>query len=178
MFIAMPKNNHPVEPIVIKNAKIVMKNRNFKGESIPPYNAAGERNFSVLLDPEQVDIQEMIALGWNVKFGKPNLEDPDDVPPAFLRVKVKYNQPGDRNLDRLNPKISMFTSAGETVIDEETVGNLDSVEIVKANLTIRGSWKESPTYTGVVAYLKTMAVRIYEDDEDAISDMREGIMDD
>lgn len=163
-----------IEPLVLKDVKIPMKTRNFRGEERRPYNAKGERNFSIIVDPEQVDIQELIEKGWNIRQGKPNAEDPDYVPPYFLRVKVKFFPDGDERA-RLNPKIVVLTSAGEMLMDEESVGDLDTDEIMKCNMTISGRWSESPNYTGITAYLRKMAVRLCEDDD--LEGLKEGLMD-
>ena len=63
---------------------------------------------------------------------------------------------------------------GEQIrLDEETVKTLDTDEILKCNLTITGRWMDSPTYTGVVAYLKKMVVQVSDDDD--MADMFDGI---
>ena len=64
----------------------------------------------------------------------------------------------------------------QMMVDEENVGDLDTAQIIKANMTIRGRWSESPTYTGVTAYLDKLVVRIYEE-EGSLDDLKEGIMD-
>ena len=163
-----------IEPLVLKDVKIPMKTRNFRGEERPPYNAKGERNFSIIIDPEQVDIQELQEKGWNIRQGRPNPEDPDYVPPYFLRVKVKFFPAGDDRA-RLNPKIVVMTSAGEMLLGENDVGDLDNDEIMKCNMTISGRWSESPTYTGITAYLRKMALRLCEDDD--LEGLKEGLMD-
>jgi hypothetical protein len=71
----------------------------------------------------------------------------------------------------------MVSSHGEMMMDEANVGDLDTAQIVKANLTIRGRWSESRTYTGVTAYLSKMVVRVFEDDG-SLDDLKAGIMDD
>ena len=164
-----------IEPLVLKDVKIPMKTRNFGGAERPPYNAKGERNFSIIVDPEQVDIQELIDKGWNIRQGKPNPEDPDYEPPYFLRVKVKFF-PANDDRARLNPKVIVITSAGDMLMDEDSIGDLDTDEIMKANMTISGRWSESPTYTGVTAYLRKMAVRLCEDDD--LESLKDGLMDD
>ena len=163
-----------IEPLVLKDVKIPKKTRNFRGEERPPYNAKGERNFSIIIDPEQVDIQELQEKGWNIRQGRPNPEDPDYVPPYFLRVKVKFFPEGDDRA-RLNPKIVVMTSAGEMLLGENDVGDLDNDEIMKCNMTISGRWSESPTYTGITAYLRKMALRLCEDDD--LEGLKEGLMD-
>ena len=170
------QNNAPkkfIQPLVLKDAKIVMKTRNFSGNNPGNFDKPGARNFSVFLDPEKVDIQALKEEGWNVKFGKPNPEDPDYVPGAFLRVHANWF-PLDDSRSGMNPMV--FKSVGGDMIrlDEETVKSLDSDEILKANMTITGRWMDSPTYTGVVAYLKKLAVTVSEDED--MADMFDGLV--
>ena len=149
--------------------------RNFQGLEINKYNREGDRNFCIFLDPNQVDCEKLIEEGWNIKVNR-NEADPQAEPSYMLRVKVKYH-PAGSDLVRLNPKILVVTSKGEMMMDESNVGDLDNAQIIKANLTIKGRWNESSTYTGVTAYLSKMVVRIYED-EGSLDDLKAGIMDD
>lgn len=162
-----------IAPLVIKDAKIVMKTRNFSGNNPGQFDKPGARNFSVFLDPEQTDIQVLKDEGWNVKFGKPNPEDPDYVPGAFLRVHANWF-PLDDSRSGMNPMVFKSVDGEMVRLDEETVKSLDTDEILKANVTITGRWMESPTYTGVVAYLKKLAVTVSTDDD--MADMFEGLV--
>lgn len=167
-----------ISPITLKDMSIPYntdhwKPRNFRGLQVGKINAEGDRNFCIFLDPEQVDVEKLIEEGWNIKKNvNPNVQDAQ--PTYLLRVKVKFH-PLDSDLARLNPKILLVTSKGEMLVDEDNVGDLDSAQIVKANLTIRGRWSESPTYTGVTAYLSKMVVRIFEEEE-SLDELKEGIM--
>ena len=160
-----------IAPLVLKDAKIVMKTRNFSGNNPGQYDKAGARNFSVFLDPEKVDIEALKAEGWNVKWGKPNPEDPDYVPGAFLRVHANWFPLNDPH-SGLNPLVIKVVGGEQVQLDEETVKSLDTDEILKCNLTITGRWYDSPTYTGVSAYLKKMVVEVSEDD--GMADMFDG----
>lgn len=169
-----------IEPLILKDIQIPYNTdrwnpRNFRGLEIGRWNKEGDRNFCVFLDPTQVDVEKLIEEGWNIKVSQ-NPKDPMAEPSYLLRVKVKFH-PSDSDYARLNPKILIMSTKGEMMMDEESVGDLDSAQIVKANLTIRGRWSESPTYTGVTAYLSKMVVRIYED-EGSLEDLKAGIMDD
>lgn len=169
-----------IAPLILKDMAIPYNTerwqpRNFRGLEIGRYNREGDRNFCVFLDPTQVDVEKLIEEGWNIKVNQ-NPKDPMAEPSYLLRVKVKYH-PTDSDFARLNPKILAVTSKGEMMIDEDNVGDLDSAQIIKANLTIRGRWSESPTYTGITAYLSKMVVRIFED-EGSLDDLKAGIMDD
>jgi len=169
-----------IEPLILKDMSIPYNTerwtpRNFRGLEIGQYNREGDRNFCIFLDPAQVDVEKLMEDGWNIKKNE-NPRDPQAEPTYLLRVKVKYH-PEDSELARLNPKIMLVSSRGEMMLDEGNVGDLDTAQIVKANLTIRGRWSESRTYTGVTAYLSKMVVRVFEDDG-SLDDLKAGIMDD
>lgn len=169
-----------IEPLILKDISIPYNTqnwtpRNFRGLEVGKYNKAGNRNFCVFLDPAKVDVERLIEEGWNIKKNE-NPRDPMAEPTYLLRIKVQYH-PAGSELAYLNPKIMKISSKGELLVDEDNVGDLDSDQIVKANLTINGRWSESPTYTGVTAYLNKMVARVYEDTY-SLDDLKEGIMDD
>ena len=179
-------NNQPhIEPLILKNVIIPANRRkadgsethprNFSGKRYMPYNPNGERTFTIIVDPEQVDINDLLEKKWNLKQGKTRDDDPDYVPNYYLRVKVKYH-PLDSTLARLNPRVLKVSGGNELPMDEGNIGDLDTDEIVKANMTIAGRWTDTPTYTGVTAYLKKMVVRVSDDDN--LEDLMDGIMDD
>lgn len=161
-----------VEPLVVKDAHIVMKTRNFSGNNPGQFDRPGARNFSIFLDPEKVDIPKLQAAGWNIKVGKPNREDPDEIPSMFLRVHANWF-PLDDSRSGLNPMVIKIINGEQIRLDEETIKQLDTDEILKCNLTITGRYMESPTYTGVVAYLKKMVVEVSDDAD--MADMFDGI---
>lgn len=165
-----------IEPLVIKDARIVMKTRNFSGNNPGKFDRPGARNFSIFLDPEKLQegrgLEQLQQEGWNIKVGKPNPEDPDDIPSCFLRIHANWF-PLEDSRSGLNPMIVKIVGGEQIRLDEETVKTLDTDEILKCNLTITGRWMESPTYTGVVAYLKKMVVQVSEDDD--MADMFDGI---
>lgn len=170
-----------IEPIILKNITIpyntdTWQPRNFRGLERGQYNREGDRNFCIFLDPEQVDCEDLIQQGWNIKKTI-NERDPQAEPSYMLRVKVKFHPP-ESDLTRLNPKVLVCTqSGGEMMMDEDNIGDLDGAQILKASMTISGTWKESPMYTGVVAYLKKLVVMVFEDD-DSLEELKEGLMED
>jgi hypothetical protein len=167
-------NNTPakfVEPLVIKDVRIVSKTRNFSGNNPGQYDKPGARNFSIYLDPEKVDILKLQQEGWNIKFDKRVNEDPDYVPPAYLRIHANWF-PLDDSRSSLNPMIFKIVDGTRIRLDEDTVKTLDNDEILKCNITVTGRWMESRTYTGVVAYLKKMVVEVSSDD--GMGDMFDG----
>ena len=144
----------------VKGAAI--KWRNFQGKA-GKFNAEGDRNFCLLIDPDSAD--ELQAEGFNIRFLKPR--DEDDVPAPYLPVKVAYGKGRP-------PKIIMVTKRGKTELDEETVSALDWAEIEKADIAINPYEYDVQGRHGIKAYLKTMYVTIQEDDfEDRYYDVPE-----
>lgn len=133
------------EFLIFEDARIMF--RNFTGRE-GLYNAEGERNFCLVLDPQEAE--ELKAQGWNIKTLKPKEEGDEPLP--YVQVKVGYKI--------LPPTIKTITSRGATIITEDLVGMLDYVEIAKVDLTIRPrEWEPGR----IKAYLKTMYVTIQED---------------
>lgn len=127
--------------------------RNFAGKE-GRYNKAGDRNFCLLLNPEDAD--EMLKDGWNVRFLDPR--DEGDEPTPYIQIKVGFGGKGRP------PKIVLVTKIGKTQVDEDTVNTLDWAEIEKADIAINPYHYEVNGKSGVKAYLKTMYVTIAEDD--------------
>lgn len=127
--------------------------RNFAGKE-GRYNKAGDRNFCLLLNPEDAD--EMLKDGWNVRFLDPR--DEGDEPTPYIQIKVGFGGKGRP------PKIVLVTKRGKTQVNEDTVNTLDWAEIEKADISINPYHYEVNGKSGVKAYLKTMYVTIAEDD--------------
>lgn len=127
--------------------------RNFAGKE-GRYNKAGDRNFCLLLNPEDADA--MLKDGWNVRFLDPR--DEGDKPTPYIQIKVGFGGKGRP------PKIVLVTKRGKTQVDEDTVNTLDWAEIEKADIAINPYHYEVNGKFGVKAYLKTMYVTIAEDD--------------
>lgn len=144
----MARANRRVSDLVIEGAQINF--RNFSGEE-KQYNRAGDRNFCVFLDPELAD--RLIADGWNVKTTR--VKEEGDVPGYYMQVAVKYNN--------FPPKIYMVTRNKKTLLSEETVGELDYVDIANVDLIINPYPYTVSGRTGIKAYCKTMYVTIKED---------------
>jgi hypothetical protein len=73
----------PNNEVTIEGARLVF--RNFAGNETP-MNAAGKRNFAVVLDPEMAAHLE--KTGWNVKRKPPKEEGDDEF--IYLPVSVSY----------------------------------------------------------------------------------------
>ncbi|QPL14713.1 hypothetical protein SEA_SCHWARTZ33_68 [Gordonia phage Schwartz33] len=141
--------------LMIENAKIIF--RNFAGKE-GMYNAEGDRNFCILLEPDLA--QTLEKDGWNIKTLRAREED--DEPQPYIQVSVKYR---GRNGNSVRPPtIVMITSKGRTSLSEEECEILDWVDIANVDLIVRPfQWAVSGK-TGIKAYLKSIYITIMEDE--------------
>lgn len=136
--------------LTIEDAKFMFR-PNFSGEATQ-YNPAGNRNFSVRLDEDMA--QKAILEGWNVrKYIPKNGGDPVD----YINVKVKMD-------GYKPPKAFMVTSNGKTLLNEDTIGELDHADIAAMDLTLTPYEWEVNGKRGVKAYLKTLYAVLEEDE--------------
>lgn len=140
--------------IVIEGAKI--RFRNFSGNE-GKYNPKGKRNFCVLLDDELARTLEDDK--WNVRWLEPR--DENDSRQAYLQVAVSY--------DNYPPKITLVSSKGKTILDNDTISLLDWAEIKEVDVVIKPyNWVMSEgtknEKRGVKGYVKNMWVTLVEDE--------------
>lgn len=154
----MIKNN-----IIIENARIAF--RNFAGKE-GKFNPAGRRNFCVFLDFDVATALEQD--GWNVRWLDP--KDEYEEKQGYMSVAVSY--------DNVPPKITIVSSRGKSLLDNDSVSMLDWVEIATQEDIIDGKKVYLPLVdlairpynwdvngkSGVKAYIKTMRVVIVEDE--------------
>lgn len=133
---------------MVEGANIIF--RNFSGKE-GPFNAAGDRNFCVILDRE-VGLQ-MEKDGWNVKYLDAREEGEADVPYIQVRVGFK-NRP---------PRIVVLTSTSRQSFSEDMVESLDWADIQNADLICRGYEWDVQGKKGIKAYLQSLFVTIEED---------------
>lgn len=120
---------------------------NFEGRE-KLYNDKGQRSFCVDL-PEEL-AQQMKADGWNVRRTKADEDGVEGIP--YVNVAVGYKiRP---------PRIVLMTDRVRTVLDEESVGILDGVNMKNVDLIARGSEYEPGK---LKAYLQSLYVQIDED---------------
>lgn len=131
----------PRNILQIDDAKLVFKNFEGRGDK---FNREGDRNFSIRIDDPDV-ADELIREGWNVKI-KPG-RDEDEGPFMRLPVKVKFTDFG--------PKVYLKSGRPEPILlDEESIGMLDQIEIDCADMDIRPFDWEVNGRTGRTAYLQ------------------------
>ena len=145
----MAKN---IENIKIENARIVFRNLSGKPDKFNPQG--GKRSFSVVIeDPKFAN--ELKKEGWNIKQFNPS-PDSDEEPAHFISVKVSYNN--------IPPHIYLCTSKNKTLLNEDTVGQLDYAEISNVDIVITPYQYEMSGRSGISAYVKTMYVTVVEDE--------------
>lgn len=140
-----------VENITIENAKLLGGSfKNFTGRE-GKYNPPGRRSFCVLIPAE--DVPTLEKEGWNIKTLAARDEDEEDK--YYIQVRVKYGE--------ISPNIWLCTKKNKTLLNNDTVSELDHVEMKNVDLEIRPYCWDVNGEQGITAYVKTMYVTIVED---------------
>lgn len=137
-----------VDNINIEGAMIIWKN--FSGER-DKFNP-GKRGFSVVID-DTVMADELRQEGWNVK-DRPLQEGADD-------SEQEWTLPVKLNMNRYT-QVWLIVGNHKTLLDEDTVSQLDVVDIVNCDISIRPYEWEMNGRTGITAYVDSMYVTIRE----------------
>lgn len=137
-----------VNNINIEGANIIWKN--FSGER-DRFNP-GKRGFSVVID-DAVMADELKQEGWNVKE-RPLQEGAD-------ASEQEWTLPVKLNMNRYT-QVWLIVGNHKTLLNEDTVAQLDVVDIVDCDLSIRPYEWEMSGRTGITAYVDSMYVTIRE----------------
>ena len=137
-----------VNSINIEGATIIWKN--FSGER-DRFNP-GKRGFSVVID-DAVMADELKQEGWNVKE-RPLQEGADP-------SEQEWTLPVKLNMNRYT-QVWLIVGNHKTLLDENTVAQLDVVDIIDCDISIRPYEWEMSGRTGVTAYVDSMYVTIRE----------------
>lgn len=128
----------------IDDARLVY--RNFSGKA-SQFNREGDRDFSIVIPNEEIK-DALVEEGWNVKVKPPREEG--DVPFMVLKVKVKFNDRG--------PNVYVESGDRRVCLNEDTIGRLDRMDILSADLDIRPYDWEINGKAGRTAYLQSIHV--------------------
>lgn len=143
----MPNNERRL--FKVDDARIMY--RNFRGEA-RQYNNAGDRNFNLVLTEEQAE--EFINAGFRVRVKPPR--DGFEEPLRTMTVKVGYKY--------RPPRVVIIDGHKKRELDEDTIDELDYMDIDRIDMTIRPYyWSRPNGDSGVTAYLNSMFVTLVED---------------
>lgn len=137
-----------VNNINIEGATIIWKN--FSGER-DKFNP-GKRGFSVVID-DAVMADELRNEGWNIKE-RPLQEGADP-------SEQEWTLPVKLNMNRYT-QVWLIVGNHKTLLDENTVAQLDVVDIIDCDISIRPYEWEMSGRTGITAYVDSMYVTIRE----------------
>lgn len=140
--------------ITVEDAVLLF--RNFKG-AVSEMNDKGKRNFSIRLDDDFAKV--LTKDGWNVKQWIRNRGTDEE--------EIVYHLPVEVGWKARPPRIVLITSGGKTQLDEETVDQLDYVDVMKADLIVRARhWNDlkDGNKTKVKAWLSSIYVTAREDE--------------
>lgn len=137
-----------VNNINIEGATIIWKN--FSGER-DKFNP-GKRGFSVVID-DAVMADELRQEGWNIKE-RPLQEGADP-------SEQEWTLPVKLNMNRYT-QVWLIVRNHKTLLNENTVAQLDVVDIVDCDISIRPYEWEMGGRTGITAYVDSMYVTIRE----------------
>lgn len=137
-----------VNNINIEGANIIWKN--FSGER-DRFNP-GKRGFSVVID-DAVMADELRQEGWNIKE-RPLQEEADP-------SEQEWTLPVKLNMNRYT-QVWLIVGNHKTLLDENTVAQLDVVDIIDCDISIRPYEWEMSGRTGITAYVDSMYVTIRE----------------
>jgi hypothetical protein len=137
-----------VNSINIEGANIIWKN--FSGER-DRFNP-GKRGFSVVID-DPVMADKLKQEGWNVKE-RPLQEGADS-------SEQEWTLPVKLNMNRYT-QVWLIVGNHKTLMNEDTVAQLDVVDITDCDLSIRPYEWEMSGRTGITAYVDSMYVTIRE----------------
>lgn len=120
---------------------------NFAGAGTQ-FNREGDRNFSVIIDDEEI-ADALVEAGWNVRIKPPRNEG--DKPFMHLPVKIKVNERG--------PNFYLVSGKAMVRLEGDAINCLDNVDILSVSLDVRPyDWELPNGKTGRSAYLQSIRV--------------------
>lgn len=139
-------------PLIINNANIGYKN--FEGR-VSATNKYGERTFVIFFEDDVA--KDMQDRGWNIKWPKDKLENPDSEKQAFLPVKLKFRTRDNRPT---SVKIVKIMGDNHFFLGEEDVKDLDKLKLLNVDLKVRPYEFEPGRYS---AFLDTIYATVEMD---------------
>lgn len=131
----------------IEDAEFVYR-QNFAGVARPPYDDAGDHYFNVKLNPS--DAEALARDGWPVKETKPSNNATPEVISEFVAEPYLVVHIGFKFRP---PTIFLIRNGNPTVINEKTVGVLDSTEFSKVDCVVRARYYDNNGNRGYKVWL-------------------------
>ena len=141
--------------LVITGAELLFTN--FSGRE-SQYNRAGSRNFCVYIDDPDL-AKHLEDQGWNIKE---EYTEETDITRKYMQANVSYayKEPTVVLVTR-NDQDEIVSSVKLT---EKTIGQLDSLDIAFADMTLYPFPWEKGGRSGIKGYLNKMFVNVYQED--------------
>lgn len=115
-----------IPPVTLRNCQVIFKNFSGRPDKYHPRGSDDNRTFCVII-PDNELAQEMTNDGWNIRMLRPRDEEEQPVP--YLQVKVNY-------AGEYPPNIYMISGRHKTLLNADTVGNLDHARFIKCDVRI------------------------------------------
>lgn len=112
--------------------------RNFRGEK-RQYNNEGERNFNVVLNLPVEALDDLAALGLNIKEIAGN-EEYGDAPTRFVKVNIKYGS-------KVPPQLYLVTDRNMKELNQNELGLLDGARFTNVDMVINTYHKDEKSCT-------------------------------
>lgn len=153
---------------ILRLSGVRMIIKNFSGKKTD-FNAEGDRNFGVVIDPELAE--KLAADGIKVRTLRPRPDDPDGVETKWLKVKVNYNFRQEPNVNLIKADPDDPDDRNKMVrihLNEDTINQLDwlpASQILNVEMSIRFSrYPERPGRpAGISNYLDALYVTVMDD---------------
>lgn len=137
-----------IEDVEIENAQVKWAFSHFDGRE-DTYNAEGDHNFTIILDPQQA--KELMAAGWdNIREMEP-YEEGDD-PEFLMKVKISYKYEA--------PRVYLIKGERKFRADQRDLADIKRSTCEQIDVIITPSRWVNGNRSGVSAYVKEMYAKI------------------
>lgn len=116
-----------MDTITIRNADVNPRSANFTGIPKSVNDREGKRYFLIRLDEDLA--RELENDGWAVKWTQPRRDNPEYEPYPYIKVNINYDL-------RTKPKVYMVTKNNKTLLNEDTIGELEGCTFDKVDVNI------------------------------------------
>lgn len=148
--------------VTIENTNFIFK-KNFSGDPEVDNYGSTDRKANIII-PSEAQARELMEMGFNVKCLEAT--EPGKSDQYHVVIKANYDS-------KWPPKIYLVAGDAEPVLlDEQTVGKIDSVYVLNVNVILNPYYSERNKKWGL--YIKTMYVECDEEADPFASRYRRG----